>query len=523
MSGIGVIRQIAWLNCGDDEVRGLSSLVLVFGCLITSLAFAEPFPAATATAGNSPRGEIQVAQAYEFEVFIDAQGREVIVDPVTRRVVEVREPLAAERAYPGRADRGWQTWERGRRYYDFTDPRDVERFHREREEAIYGRQDSYDYEEPDYGYEGEYGYDRGYDYGDPRGNPRGRNRGYVEPAWPQVRNGSGGSIERAPLAPPSQMEARSVVPAPELSPDGGSVEDAARPTPSIVPDVRIPTGKGASEEVAKFQILLDRAGASPGVIDGRMGDNVNKAIAAYYEITGERLRTYDKEWIEAELERTGGPAFIDYEITSEDAAGPYIASVPEDYSEKARLERLGYTRVSEMLAERFHMDEKYLLALNPGVNFDRPGTIIKVANVNFQRKFEVARIVADKEKKQLRVYDSANRLVASYPATIGSQDTPSPSGTHTVERIALNPEYTYNPKINFKQGNNDRILRIPPGPNNPVGSVWIALSKPTYGIHGTPEPEKIGKTFSHGCIRLTNWDAEELAKNVKPGTPVEFL
>src|SRR5690606_27494905 len=102
---------------------------------------------------------------------------------------------------------------------------------------------------------------------------------------------------------------------------------------------------------------------------------------------------------------TGGPAFIDYTITSEDAAGPFIASVPADYSEKAKLERLGYTRVTEMLAERFHMDEKYLISLNPGLNFDRPGTIVKVANTNMQLKYEVGRIVADKAKKQLRIYD----------------------------------------------------------------------------------------------------------------------
>ena len=126
-------------------------------------------------------------------------------------------------------------------------------------------------------------------------------------------------------------------------------------------------------------------------------------------------------------------------------------------------------------------------------------------------------------REQVRAYDSAGRLVAAYPATIGSSDTPSPSGTVTVERIAFDPEYTYNPKINFRQGANDKILRIPPGPNGPVGSIWIALSKPTYGIHGTPEPSRIGKTNSHGCVRLTNWDADELARMVKPGVTVEFI
>src|SRR5690606_32537873 len=106
---------------------------------------------------------------------------------------------------------------------------------------------------------------------------------------------------------------------------------------------------------------------------------------------------------------------------------------------------------------------------------------------------KVARIVADKSARQVRAYGEDGRLVVAYPSTIGSEATPSPSGTHTVERIALDPQYTYNPKINFQQGNNTRVLTIPPGPNGPVGTVWIALSKPTYGIHGTPDPSKIGK------------------------------
>ncbi|MGO4832701.1 L,D-transpeptidase, partial [Rhizobiaceae sp. 2RAB30] len=209
--------------------------------------------------------------------------------------------------------------------------------------------------------------------------------------------------------------------------------------------------------------------------------------------------------------------------TATDAAGPYVASVPADYGEKAKLDQLSYTSVAEMLAERFHMDVNYLKSLNPEANFNRPGTIIKVANVGTNVKTPVTSIIADKGRKQVRAYGADGKLVAVYPATIGSSDTPSPTGVHAVSRIAFNPEYTYNPKLNFKQGNNDKVLRIPPGPNGPVGSIWIALDKPTYGIHGTPDPSKIGKTESHGCVRLTNWDAQELAKIVKAGVPVEFI
>jgi lipoprotein-anchoring transpeptidase ErfK/SrfK len=169
------------------------------------------------------------------------------------------------------------------------------------------------------------------------------------------------------------------------------------------------------------------------------------------------------------------------------------------------------------------MDENFLKEMNPGANFTIPGTVIRVVNPGDNKKGAVAKILADKGRKQVFAYDDAGNLVAAYPASIGSTDTPSPSGTVTVERVAFNPGYTYNPKINFQQGTNDKILDIPPGPNGPVGTVWMALSKPTYGIHGTPDPSRIGRTQSHGCIRLTNWDATELAKMVKPGVTVEFV
>jgi len=479
---------------------------------LSSLLAAPAFAAAPAwdVEERAPRQEqaaVQVAQAYDFDVYIDQYGREVIVDPRSGQVVEIRPPMGAPEPIERR--REYRDRELGRRDYDFTDPRDVERFHRDREAAIArGWQEPYErgYRDPAYPPVEEY------PYGD---------RGYQEypPAGPDYRVPQDDDITRSPLGPPGEDFAATPQPGMEQFPQ---VPTAPSTTLPDAPGIEVPGSRRASEDVAAYQILLDRAGTSPGVIDGHIGDNVNKAIEAYYEVTGQRLKTYDKEWIEAELERTGGPAFTEYTITSEDAAGPFIASVPEDYSEKAQLERLSYTRVSEMLAERFHMDEKYLIDLNPGANFNRPGTIIKVANPGPPITTPVARIVADKSLKQVRLYDEGGRLIGAYPATIGSGDTPSPTGIHQVERVALNPNYTYNPQKNFKQGNNERVLTIPPGPNSPVGSVWIALSKPTYGIHGTPDPSKIGKTYSHGCVRLTNWDAEELAKRVKQGVTVEF-
>ncbi len=284
------------------------------------------------------------------------------------------------------------------------------------------------------------------------------------------------------------------------------------------------TLKGKSKpEIVALQVFLDRAGISPGVIDGHMGSNVTKAIYAYNQMTGENLDPNNTDAILEQLRLSGGLPVVSYTITPSDAAGPYVAEIPEDYAHKALLPSLAYTSTTEALAERFHMDEAFLKEMNPGVDFTVPGTIIKVVNPGDPKTGTVAKILADKAKKQVFAYDDAGNLIAAYPASIGSADTPSPSGTVTVDRVALNPGYTYNPKINFQQGANDKVLNIPPGPNGPVGTVWIALSKPTYGIHGTPEPSKIGRTQSHGCIRLTNWDATELAKMVKPGVTVEFV
>ena len=354
-------------------------------------------------------------------------------------------------------------------------------------------------------------------------------------------------VEASPLPQPGttppEIARQAAIPAPDgvASTDGvGNGADLPEPGASIIqpnglppegqtvgesnpaPKVEAPKGKNAKAEVAALQVLLDRAGISPGVIDGRMGSNVDKAVAAYTEKTGRTLPTGDAKALAEELDTTGGPPIITYEVTAEDAAGPYIASIPSDYAEKASLPAMSFERPSERLAEKFHMDEDYLKEINPGADFGRQGTQIKVAAIGPNASGDVTRIIADKGREQVRAYGADGTLIAAYPSTIGSSDTPSPSGTVQVNRVAFEPNYTYNPKINFKQGANDKVLTIPPGPNGPVGSIWIALSKPTYGIHGTPEPSKIGKTNSHGCVRLTNWDATELAKMVKPGVTVEF-
>jgi lipoprotein-anchoring transpeptidase ErfK/SrfK len=281
---------------------------------------------------------------------------------------------------------------------------------------------------------------------------------------------------------------------------------------------------------AKVQILLDRANFSPGVIDGRGGENVDNALAAFRKANGVEAKGkgVDEATLSklAEIGREANePVLTEYTITEEDVKGPFAKDIPDDLEEQGKLQRLAYTGPGELLSERFHMDEDFLKELNPGKDFAKAGTVITVANVKGGadgRAGAVKRIEVDKAEKQLRAYGDGDKLLAVYPATIGSSSRPAPTGTLEIKGVAKNPNYTYNPEYKFEGVKTDKPFTIAPGPNNPVGSTWIDLSKEGYGIHGTPEPSKIGKTASHGCVRLTNWDAEALAQMVKPGVKVEF-
>lgn len=290
--------------------------------------------------------------------------------------------------------------------------------------------------------------------------------------------------------------------------------DGAAPAEPVKPKVY------ASPAIARLQVLLDQAGASPGVIDGFDGDNVAKAIMAAQTLAGLPVDGKLSAELLARLDQRQAVIGV-YTIAEADTAD-LTAPTPVDYAEKAQMTFLGYSSVLEELAERFHMDEDFLKALNPNAQFV-PGEPINAVIAGADRAGVVARVDADKKLRQVRAYDAAGTLLAAYPATIGSEDNPSPSGTYTVVSVTHDPNYTYNPKVNFQQGDNTGVLTIPPGPNGPVGSMWIALSKPTFGIHGTPDPSKIDKTGSHGCIRLTNWDADELAGMVSKGVVVAFL
>ena len=283
-------------------------------------------------------------------------------------------------------------------------------------------------------------------------------------------------------------------------------------------------GKGQFPVYARAHVMLNNAHASPGAIDGSSGKNTLKAISSFQQMNGLKATgVLTKETWDTLIAQQGSKAaFIEYTITEADLKGPYAKAIPGDYALQSKMKGLYYTRVTEMFGEKFHMDEEFLKKLNPKANFNKAGQKIIVTNIRNELPEDIHLIVAHKGAKQLYLFNNKNQMVGSFPATIGSSSTPSPTGTYKVTGVAPNPWYSYSPS-NFVQGNNKSALSLPPGPNGPVGNIWIGLSKKSFGIHGTPNPSLISKTASHGCIRLTNWDANDLGKKVKSGVTVKFL
>ena len=288
-----------------------------------------------------------------------------------------------------------------------------------------------------------------------------------------------------------------------------------------------------------LQVALDRAGFSPGVIDGAMGQQTRHAIRGFQEandlnVTG----AFDAETQAALGELPEATQTV--VVTDADAAGPFVAEIPESMAERAKLDGLHYSSIAEALAEKYHTTPATLRTLNRGADFS-PSSQITVPAVQptdlsgegasdgwdaMLDKLSVAKVqpsaakvVVDKSERHVRVYDAAGKLIAQFPATIGSEHDPLPLGQWHINGVARLPPFHYSPELFWDAAAGDKKTRLPPGPNGPVGVVWIDLSKDHYGIHGTPEPQQIGRTESHGCIRLTNWDAAKLAQMVRSGTP----
>jgi lipoprotein-anchoring transpeptidase ErfK/SrfK len=270
------------------------------------------------------------------------------------------------------------------------------------------------------------------------------------------------------------------------------------------------------------QVMLDRAGYSPGEIDAKRGTNTDRARAAFTKNGGN-------------AQAPPQDALTTYTITEQDAAGPFTPSIPSDMMEKSKLSSLGYATLLEALGERFHSSPDLLKRLNPEARF-AAGESIKVPNVaaavapvgpppgrqNDPNSAAITTVTVRKMSSDLVVTDNTGKVLMYAPVTTGSAHDPLPIGEWKVTGVERDPKFNYNPALFWDAGRGQAKATIPAGPNNPVGLVWVDISRPHYGLHGTPEPSKIGKTESHGCVRLTNWDAMKLASLVRPGTRVVF-
>lgn len=268
----------------------------------------------------------------------------------------------------------------------------------------------------------------------------------------------------------------------------------------------------------KMQALLDWNHASPGPIDGGWGMNSTKAVANFQTMKGlpstGKMNAATWNALTKNID-PNQPVLVEYTLTKDDVNTNFVQT-PSGSAAKSKMKGLYYQNIKEMLGERFHMDVRYLEKLNKGKSFTE-GETITVINVGTPLKAKINRVVADKASKTLYAYNG-DKLVATYPTTVGSTATPSPTGTFKIVNKVKMPWY----KSTVKSGDKKEVFMLPPGPNNPVGVVWMGLSKPSYGIHGSPVPEGISRQASAGCVRLTNWDVLEVYANIENGASVEL-
>ena len=266
----------------------------------------------------------------------------------------------------------------------------------------------------------------------------------------------------------------------------------------------------------KMQALLDWNHASPGPIDGGWGMNSKKALINFQNMKGLKAtgKMDQKTW-DALIKNipANKPVLVTYTLTDDDIKTNF-ATTPDGSEAKSKMKGLYYQDIKEMLGERFHMDVRYLEKLNKNKAY-KAGETITVLNTRGPLNQRINRVVANKADQTLYAYND-DKLVATYPTTVGSSSTPSPQGTFKIVNKVKMPWY----KATVGEGSDKKVHMLPPGPNNPVGVVWMGLSKPSYGLHGSPKPEGISRQASAGCVRLTNWDVLEVYANIENGATV---
>ena len=290
--------------------------------------------------------------------------------------------------------------------------------------------------------------------------------------------------------------------------------------PVVIPDP--PRAAGLDEEILRLQVLLDRANFSPGCLDGRLGSQTRAALRAWQQREGMAASGELDEPVRARLP-AGEDAFTVHTVTAEEHAA--LRAFPRDWRARAALDHHGYATIREAVAERFHLTERAMAELNPGPAWPNPpaGTVLRVPRVRPAERVTAARLEIHLRTKLLQVYDAGDRLVGQFPCSIARNVEKRPVGALRIVNAAENPNYTFNPELFAEDpvaASIGRRLLIPPGPNNPVGVAWLSLDRPGYGIHGTPAPEDIGKTESHGCFRLANWNARKVLGMVSIDMPV---
>src|SRR5688500_488490 len=296
--------------------------------------------------------------------------------------------------------------------------------------------------------------------------------------------------------------------------------------PALASAQKKPASAVDMRQMLAVQVALDRAGFSPGEIDGRGGPKTRLALSQFQKSASLKPTGVVSEETLTALRAPAEP-ILSYTIAPQDVAGPFIGSMPKDMMESAKLPALTYTTALEALAEKFHASPALIQSLNPGAKW-AAGETIKVPDVEpFDLPTKAVKgaagaieVVISGATKSLVVRDAGGQILMHAPVTIGSSKDPLPIGDWKVTGVSWTPTFNYNPDLFWDADPAQAKAKIPAGPNNPVGVVWVDINKPHFGLHGTPEPSTIGRTESHGCIRLTNWDATKLGRLVSPGTKV---